>query len=130
MSSALPEVMLLSTSATQMSKKPTLYTPLNRSLGESGNNLVFLLPKYDPIVQRIKPMKMPIEQWTDHGLEFSLRMHRKHRLECLLILPQTYMNSQKVLAHTSSFAKTIIPTRLIKCYPNNNPRSQWRLNKS
>ena len=43
-------------------------TSLN-GLGESDHNLVLLLPKYKPIVRRIKPRKIRIKQWTGDGLE-------------------------------------------------------------
>ena len=38
------------------------------SLGESDHNLVFVGPKYLPIVQHIKPKTLHVKNWTDEAI--------------------------------------------------------------
>ncbi|KAJ8047182.1 hypothetical protein HOLleu_06113 [Holothuria leucospilota] len=96
-------------------------TPLN-GLGQSDHNLILLLPKYKPIVQRIKPRKIKIKQWTDDGLE--------HLQDCfdmtnwnVFIESSSDINelTETVSAYIQFCEDTIIPSKQIKCYSNNKP---------
>ena len=96
-------------------------TPLN-GLGGSDHNLVHLLPKYKPIVQRIKPKKVRIKQWTDESLE-NLR-------DCFdstdwKVFIESSADIDELTETVSAYIKfcedALIPSKLTKCYSNNKP---------
>ena len=49
-------------------EKSCLFRQLLLTPGESDHNLVFIGPKYLPIVQRIKPKTVLVENWTAEAI--------------------------------------------------------------
>ncbi|KAJ8031957.1 hypothetical protein HOLleu_25335 [Holothuria leucospilota] len=92
------------------------------NLGDSGHNLVFLQPKYRPLVKRQKPQFISVKQWNSDAIG-------KHQgaLECtdwdVFIHSNSDLDSlvQTVIDYISFCTELAVPTRRIKIFPNNKP---------
>ncbi|PIK37315.1 hypothetical protein BSL78_25853 [Apostichopus japonicus] len=92
------------------------------ALGNADHNLINLLPKYRPIVQRQKPSTVTVQQWNEDSLEhlraaldatdWNAFMDAAWDLDELTETVSDYINFCVELT---------IPTKQIKVYPNNKP---------
>lgn len=91
-------------------------------LGEADHDLVLLLPKYRPVVQREKPRVITIKQWSDDALDQLQDCFDRTDWEMFV---DTADDIHELTDTVSSYIKfcedAIIPTKKVKCYPNNKP---------
>lgn len=96
-------------------------SPLSQ-LGQADHNLVFLLPKYRPLVQRQKPKIVSVQQWNRDSLSELQAL-----LECtdwnVFIEANPDLNDlvDVVSSYTNFCTKNAISTKEVKIYPNNKP---------
>ena len=91
-------------------------------LGRADHNLVHLRPKYRPIVQRIKPRKLIVQQWTDDAVR-----QLQGSLACTdwSVFTDTCDGIDELTDTISDYIKfcsdSCIPTKEVKVYSNNKP---------
>ena len=91
-------------------------------LGNADHNLVNLLPKYRPLVQRQKPKTIAIQEWNDDSLK-----HLQGSLECtdwdMFIEAASSLDelTDTISAYVNFFTDISIPVKHIKVFANNKP---------
>ena len=91
-------------------------------LGRSDHNLVHLLPRYRPLVQRERPKKVTVQQWTPEACEilqdcldttdWSVFTNNE---QCVTPITDT------VFSYINWCVDVIVPKKKIKIFPNNKP---------
>ena len=91
-------------------------------LGEADHELVLLLPKYRPIIQREKPRVITIKQWCDDA-QYQLQdcFERTDWDMFVDSASDIHELTDTVSAYIEFCDDAIIPTKKVKCYPNNKP---------
>ncbi|KAG1663834.1 Patj [Nymphon striatum] len=105
------------------SNVPDAYTsvPLP-NLGKSDHNLIHLIPKYRPLIQRERPKKIKVQLWNE-----STRQQLQGSLECTdwdMFVHSTgdiHELTDTVSAYIKFCIDTSIPRKTIKIYPNDKP---------
>ena len=91
-------------------------------LGKADHNLVNLVPKYRPIVQRQKPSIITVKEWNANSLD-----HLRVELDCtdlgVFVEASSDMDdlTETVSDYINFCVESTIPTKRIKVYPNNKP---------
>ena len=95
--------------------------PLDK-LGDSDHNLVALLPKYRPLVQRVKPRKLTVKQWSQESvgkLQGSLACTDWN------VFTENVTDENELVETITDYinfcTEICIPTKTIKIFPNNKP---------
>jgi hypothetical protein len=92
------------------------------NLGQSDHNLVLLEPSYRPIVQRQKPQIITVQQWTTEGLE---NLQASLDMTDWNVFITACSNIDELTVTVSDYinfcSDTSIPTKRVKCFPNNKP---------
>ena len=106
------------TSATQMLKTPI---PLCLSL-RSDHNIVQLIPRYRPLVQREPTVTRAVKEWSDDAVE-----KLKGSLDCtdwdVSVNSSSDINelNESVCGYTDFCVECTIPQKTVKMLPNNKP---------
>ena len=92
------------------------------NLGESDHNLVFIRPKYFPIVQHIKPKTLLAKNWTAKTIT---RLHGGFECTDWNVFSEFDVNfneqTESVVQHIKFCMDYCIPTKHCKIYSNNKP---------
>ena len=91
-------------------------------LGKADHNLVYLIPKYRPIVQREKPKIMTVQQWNEDSIE-----HLRAELDATdwNVFVEAAGDLDELTETVSEYINfcvdLTIPTKKTKVFPNNKP---------
>ena len=92
------------------------------NLGESDHNLVFVRPKYLPIVQRIKPKTVLVRNWNAEAIT---RLQGAFECTDWSVFLESAVNINELTESVVQYIKfcmdDCIPTKLCKFYSNNKP---------
>ena len=92
------------------------------NLGESDHNLVFVRPKYLPIVQRIKPKTVLVRNWTAEAIA---RLQGAFECTDWSVFLESAVNINELTESVVQYIKfcmdDCIPTKRCKIYSNNKP---------
>ena len=92
------------------------------NLGESDHNLVFVRPKYLPIVQRIKLKTVLVKNWTAEAIT---RLQGAFECTDLNVFLESAVNINELAESVVQCIKFCMdycnPTRCCKVYSNNKP---------
>ena len=92
------------------------------NLGESDHNLVFVRPKYLPIVQRIKPKTVHVKNSTAEAIT---RLQGAFECTDWIVFLESAVNinelAESVVQHIKFCMDDCIPTKRRKIYSNNKP---------
>ena len=92
------------------------------NLGESDHNLVFVRPKYLPIVQRIKPKTVLVRNWTAEAIT---RLQGAFECTDWSVFLESAVNINELTESVVQYIKfcmdDCIPTKRCKIYSNNKP---------
>ena len=92
------------------------------NLGESDHNLVFVRPKYLPIIQYIKPKTVLVKNWTAGAIT---RLQGAFECTDCNVFLESSANSSELTESVVQYIKFCmeycIPTKRCKIYSNNKP---------
>ena len=92
------------------------------NLGAADHDLVLLLPKYRPIVQRLKPRVINVKQWSP---EVDDRLQDCFNNTDWSVFIDSSSDIDELTETVSSYIKfcedLIVPSKKVKCYSNNKP---------
>ena len=88
--------------------------------GNGDHHLIHLVPRYKPLVKRIKPTKMVVQRWTEDAIQ-----KLQGSLACTdrSVFTENCSDIHELVETVSNYinfcVETCIPTKTVTAYPNN-----------
>ena len=92
-------------------------------LGRSDHNLVFLAPKYVPLVQRQPVSTRTVRKWTPGANEALQDCFETTDWDVLCVPHGEDINNMTdcITEYINFCEQTILPAKTVNCFPNNKP---------